>query len=104
MPNKKGNIKPNLTAKLSINDYSADNAILIPLNVINENANGEQYVYTTFAKAEDNTTIAKQRIITTGLAQDDKIEVISGLKSGDQIIVEGARSVKDDQAVRILTY
>ena len=104
VPNKAGNIKPNLTARLSINDYTATNAILIPLNVINENAQGEQYVYTAFAKAQDNTTVAKQQIITTGLAQGDKIEVKSGLKAGDQIIVEGARSVKDDQEVRILTY
>lgn len=104
VPNKKGNIKPNLTARLSINDYTANNAILIPLNVINENAEGEQYVYTAFAKAEDNTTVAKQQIITTGLSQGDKIEVLTGLKAGDQIIVEGARSVKDDQEVKILTY
>jgi RND family efflux transporter MFP subunit len=104
VPNKKGSIKPNLTARLSINDYTAENAILIPLNVINENAAGEQYVYTAFAKAEDNTIVAKQQIITTGLSQGDKIEVVSGLKPGDKIIVEGARSVKDDQEVRILTY
>lgn len=112
VPNKAGNIKPNLTARLSINDYTSENAILIPLNVINENAQGEQYVYTAevhtepgrSAKAEDNTTIAKQQIITTGLAQGDKIEVKSGLKAGDQIIVEGARSVKNEQEVKILTY
>ncbi|MEP0266162.1 efflux RND transporter periplasmic adaptor subunit [Dokdonia sp.] len=104
VPNKKGAIKPNLTARLSINDYTSENAILIPLNVINENATGEQYVYTAFAKADSNTTIAKQQIIQTGKSQGDKIEVLSGLKSGDQIIVEGARSVKDNQEVRILTY
>lgn len=104
VPNKKGNIKPNLTARLSINDYTEDNAILIPLNVINENAEGKQYVYTAFAKADTNTIVAKQQIIETGKSQGDKIEVISGLKSGDLIIVEGARSVKDNQEVRILTY
>ena len=102
--NKNGNVKPNLTAKLSINDYTAENAILIPLNVINENAEGEQYVYTAFAKADDNKIIAKQQIITTGKSQGDRIEVLSGIKVGDKIIVEGARSVKDNQEVRILTY
>lgn len=104
VPNVEGNIKPNLTARLSINDYTAENAILIPLNVINENAEGEQYVYTAFAKADNDTTIAKRQIITTGKTQNDQIEVLSGLKSGDLIIVEGARSVKDNQEVQILTY
>ena len=104
VPNKNGTIKPNLTAKLSINDYTSEKAILIPLNVINENGKGEQYVYTAFAKAEDNSVIAQQNIITTGKSQGDYVEVLSGLKSGDQIIVEGARSVKDQQEVKILTY
>lgn len=104
VPNKEGRVKPNLTARLSINDYTANNAILIPLNVINENAAGEQFVYTAFAKAEDNSIVAKQKIITTGKTQGDRIEVLSGIKTGEKIIVEGARSVKDNQAVKILTY
>lgn len=104
VPNKSGNIKPNLSARLSINDYTAENAILIPLNVINENAEGKQYVYLAQKKAEDNTVVAKQQIITTGKSQGDQVEVLAGLKTGDQIIAEGARSVKEDQEVRILTY
>lgn len=104
VPNKDGRVKPNLTARLSINDYTSEDAILIPLNVINENADGEQFVYTAFAKAEDNTMVAQQKIITTGRSQGDHIEVLTGIEEGDQIIVEGARSVKDNQAVKILTY
>lgn len=102
VPNKEGRVKPNLTARLSINDYTSENAILIPLNVINENADGEQYVYTAFAKAEE--TVAKQKIITTGKSQGDRIEVLSGIQTGDKIIVEGARSVKDNQAIKMITY
>ena len=102
VPNKDGKVKPNLTARLSINDYTAENAILIPLNVINENAAGEQFVYIAFAKADE--MIAQQKIITTGKSQGDRIEVLSGIEVGDKIIVEGARSVKDNQAVKILTY
>ncbi len=104
VPNKNGTVKPNLTAKLSINDYTSEKAILIPLNVINENGKGEQYVYTAFAKADDNLVLAQQTIITTGKSQGDFVEVLSGLKAGNQVIVEGARSVKDQQEVKILTY
>ena len=104
IPNKDGKVKPNLTARLSINDYTAPNSILIPLNVINENAEGEQYVYIAFAKAENNTLVAQQKVITTGKTQGDHIEVLSGIETGDKIIVEGARSVKDNQAIKTLTY
>ncbi|TVZ52957.1 efflux RND transporter periplasmic adaptor subunit [Dokdonia sp. Hel_I_53] len=104
VPNKNGRIKPNLTARLSINDYTSENAILVPLNVINENADGEQYVYIASAKANENKMVAQQKIITTGKSQGDRIEILSGINAGDKIIVEGARSVKDNQEVKILTY
>lgn len=105
VPNKDGQVKPNLTARLSINDYTAENAILIPLNVINENSEGDQYVYTAFAKADTpDKTIAKRQIIKTGRTQGDHIEVLEGLKSGDHVIVEGARSVKDNQEIKVKTY
>ncbi|MEL6810132.1 MAG: efflux RND transporter periplasmic adaptor subunit [Bacteroidota bacterium] len=103
IPNKNGKIKPNLTARVKINDYSNEKAILVPLNVISENANGEQYVYTAAVKDSTNKAIAQRQIITTGKTQGDFIEVLTGLSGGDAIIVEGARSVKDGQEVNIKT-
>ncbi len=99
--NKNNNIKPNLTAKLKINDYTSDNAILIKQSIISENAEGEQYVYIVSNK-NDSMAKAKRVIIETGKTQGDNIEVLSGLKNGDEIIDEGARSVKDGQDVKIL--
>ena len=101
IPNSDGSIKPNLTAKLKINDYTNSNAILIPLNVISENSQGQQYVYIIKDKVE-NKGKAKRVIIETGKTQGDYIEVLSGITSGDEIVNEGARSVKDDQSVKIL--
>lgn len=101
VPNTDKNIKPNLTAKLRINDYTSEKAILIPLSIISENAEGEQYVYTITNK-NDSIASAKRTIITTGKTQGDDIEVLSGLTHNDEIINEGARSVKDGQEVKIL--
>ncbi|MEP0213678.1 MAG: efflux RND transporter periplasmic adaptor subunit [Cellulophaga sp.] len=101
VPNKNGNIKPNLTAKVRLNDYTNNEAILIPQSVISENANGEQYVYVA-EKTEDNYATAKKKIITTGKSQGPLIEVISGLAANEHVIKEGARTVKDGQKVEIL--
>ena len=101
VPNKNNTIKPNLTAKLKINDYTNKNAILIPQSIISENAQGEQYVYTVTNK-NSNKGNAKQAIIETGRTQGDYIEILSGLKHNDEIINEGARSVKDGQDVKIM--
>ncbi|NAS31813.1 efflux RND transporter periplasmic adaptor subunit [Flavobacteriaceae bacterium R38] len=101
VPNKDNFIKPNLTAKLKINDYTNEKAILIPQSIISENAEGQQYVYTVTDKSE-NKAKAKRVIIVTGKTQGDYIEVLSGLENGNEIIDEGARSVKDGQEIKIL--
>ncbi|MGI9532467.1 efflux RND transporter periplasmic adaptor subunit [Lutimonas sp.] len=102
IPNKEKSIKPNLTAKLRINDYSNESALLIPQGIISENASGEQYIYIVKDKIKDGQATAEKMIIETGLTQGDYIEVIKGLEVGNEIIQEGARSVNDGQKVKII--
>ena len=100
--NKDNDIKPNLTAKLKINDYINPKAILIPQSIISENANGQQYVYVVQDRDGSDHGTAHRVIIETGLTQGDYIEILSGISVGDEIIQEGARSIKDAQKVKIL--
>lgn len=100
VPNKDKSIKPNLTAKLKINDYTSDEAILIPQSIISENAAGEQYVY-VINQVKGDEGVAKQVIVKTGKTQGDVIEILSGVSVGDKLIDAGARSVKNGQKVKI---
>lgn len=102
IPLKNEQIKPNLSAKLRINDYTNTKAILIPQSIISENANGQQYVYAVENKINNQGKV-KRLIIETGKTQADNIEITSGLAKGIEIINEGARSVKEGQEVKILT-
>ena len=104
IPNKEKTIKPNLTAKLKINDYTSENALLVPQSIISENAEGEQYVYVVKNKNANGEGVANRVIIKTGKTQGDVIEVLEGIENGVEIIKEGARSVKDGQTVKVLTY
>jgi len=99
--NKKGEIKPNLSAKLKINDYKNKRAMLIPQNIISENATGEQYIYTISEKNKNKEGIATKTMITTGKTQNNLIEILNILEVGTEIIVEGARSINNGQAVKI---
>jgi len=103
VPNKDKSIKPNLTAKLKINDYTNKKALLLPQSIISENAEGQQYVYVITKKNGNQEAIAKKVIIETGKTQGDVIEVLKGINNGDEIINEGARNVKDGQTVKIIT-
>jgi len=102
VPNKKGNIKPNLTAKVSLNDYTKDEAIVIPQSIISENAEGDQYVYIAQKSGDENRASVHRQIIATGKTQGSVVEILSGITNGDELIKEGARSVKDGQNVQIL--
>jgi membrane fusion protein (multidrug efflux system) len=103
VPNKEKSIKPNLTARLKINDYTNQKAIVIPQSIISENAEGDQYIY-VLKEISGDKAMTHRVIIETGRKQGDIIEVLSGLQNGDQIIKEGARSVEDAQSVKIITY
>ena len=59
-------------------------------------------MYLTVPEESGNGYISKRAIIELGKTQGDIVEVISGLKEGDQIVLEGARSVRDNQQVNVL--
>lgn len=102
VPNKNQEIKPNLTAKVKINDYINESAILIPQSIISENSKGEQYIYTVVDKKENGEATVHKQTIETGKTQGDVIEVLTVFPNGLEIIKEGARSVTEGQTVKIL--
>lgn len=100
VPNKDGEIKPNLTAKLEINDYTNEQAILIPQAIINEDSEGNQYIYKIVDK--NGAMTAQKTTIETGLKSEERIEITKGITAGEMLIEEGARTVKDGQVVKII--
>jgi len=104
IPNKDKSIKPNLTARLKINDYTNEKAILVPQSIISENAEGEQYVYIVKNKKNNDEGKVNKVIIKTGKTQGDIIEVLEGIENGAELILEGARSVKEGQTVKVINY
>lgn len=102
IPNLDGEIKPNLTAKLRLNDYSSSNAILIPQSIISENAKGQQFIYVVKDNKEKNQVYAERLVIETGKTNGDFIEVTKNLDSNVEVILEGARSVNNGQVVKVI--
>lgn len=99
--NEDGLMKPNLMVNLKVNDYTNDSAFAIPTDVIQENALGEKYVYIiskTNAKGESTLTRMK---IKTGYRNNKMVEVVEGLKEGQTIVKEGAKSMRDGLIVKV---
>jgi multidrug efflux pump subunit AcrA (membrane-fusion protein) len=57
----------------------------------------ENYVFTT---ADD---VAKKTVVKLGTAVDGLVEVVSGLKAGDEVVVEGQDQLSDGKKVEITT-
>lgn len=102
LPRNNAQIKPNLTAQIHINDYTNQQALLVPQSVLSENAAGAQYVYATIYDQDQGQTRAEKRIVVTGKTEGDFVEILQGIKAGDTLVAEGARSVKDGQPISIL--
>ena len=94
---KTDSLSPNLISTLHIFDYINNNALIIPTNIISENSDGSEYVYSV-----NNNNTAQKIFIKTGNDENGYVEVIEGLKENDIIINEGARLVKEGQAVQIV--
>lgn len=99
IPNPNGKVKPNMIATVKLNDYTAEKALLIPQNILQENGKGESVAYIV-KKENDSIGTAEKKIVKTGMSYDKKIQILEGLKEGDELIVEGARSIRDGQDVK----
>jgi len=85
--------RPNMLAILRITDYKNENAIAIPLNIIQKAENGD-YVFI----AENGK--AKRVTVKTGKFSNGKAEILSGLKPGDKLIIKGMQDLDDGDSVK----
>lgn len=86
-----GVLKPNLLAELKFNDFTKKDAISVPLEIVQEEVSGRKYVYV--ASKKEGRDIALKSFVEIGESYEGNIIIEEGLKAGDQIITEGARSV-----------
>ena len=90
-------LNPNQTALLKIRDYASPNSISIPLKTLQNDEKGK---FVMIASAEKGKLFARKRPVTVGMINDAMIEVKSGLKAGEQIIVEGYAGLYEGQQLK----
>ena len=94
--NKNNFIKPNMLATFTINDYTNNNALVIPSFIIREDLNG-YYIY--LAVNQNGKWVANKQYIKTGKSYKGNTEVIEGLKPGDRVITDGYNNVSGGQII-----
>ena len=100
LENPEGIIKPNLNARLSIIDYYNPEAIMIPLRVIRENANGQPYIFILSNPEKDNGYTTEKRMIVLGKSKEEMIEILEGVTIDELIADEGVSLLVSNQKVK----
>jgi RND family efflux transporter MFP subunit len=89
-------LKANMIAYVNIKDYEKENAIVVPINVVQRTDKGD-YIYIV----ESGKAIMTP--VELGLTYKSEVEVLSGLKAGSKIITVGYQDVVDGQPVTVKT-
>jgi membrane fusion protein, multidrug efflux system len=88
--------KANMIAVLKINDYKAENTVVIPVNLIQTDSKGN-YVYLAVRNSEK--PVARKAYVEQGASYKGLIEITKGLKPGDKMITVGYLSLNDGTAI-----
>lgn len=95
IPNDK-DFRPNQIAMVQIQDYTINNAITVPVNTLQNDEKGK---YVMVAVKENGKMIAKKKMVVVGEFYGDKLEIKSGLQTGDMVVTEGYQSLYDGQVI-----
>ena len=93
--NEKEILLPGMFVKADLVVNSAEEVIVIPKDII-MSRNRNQIVYVV------EQGVASERIITTGLENENSVEVKMGLLKGESIVSSGFETLRDQSRVRIL--
>lgn len=98
--NDKGeaNILPGMSARVFASQQSDDGHITVPLSAIVPNNQGQQFVWQV-----DTESRARLQPVEVGELVGDRVFILSGLTTGDQIITAGVNSVQEGMRVRPMT-
>lgn len=98
IPNIDGMVRPNMFAKLKINDYRREDVLTVPVNAV-QSTNEEEYLY--LAEETESGWVASQQSVVTGNSYQNEIIIEEGLEAGDRIITVGYNNVNDGDAISI---
>ena len=93
--NKDLKIRPGMFVKADIVVDKAENAIIIPKDVVSSSRNRK-----TVFVIERNTAV--MRVITTGLEDDLNMQVIEGLSENENLVIRGHETLRNNSRVKIL--
>jgi multidrug efflux pump subunit AcrA (membrane-fusion protein) len=95
--NPDARIKIGMYARVRLITDARKNAIVVPYDALVRRS-GNPYI---FVVREDN--VVNMAAVTEGIRVDDRIEILAGLKAGDQIVVKGQTLLDNGSKVNVIS-
>lgn len=95
VPSSEGRLRPGMFARLEIDFQVHRDALSIPAEALLDDDQAGAAVFVV------DEGLAKRREVVTGILFDGRIQVLSGLAAGDQVIVVGQAGVRDGAPVSV---
>lgn len=92
-------VRPGDFAQVRIVTERRDGAVLVPRGAVLTDK-GETVVYVPVDGEQGPT--AERRVVETGFTDDDHAQILTGLASGESVVVKGQRSLKHGSPLKIL--
>lgn len=92
--NTEGKLRPGMFVKANLIVQRKDSTIVIPKEIIT--TRGTEKVLFIVENGR-----AKKRVITTGLENETEVEVLSGLKIRERLVIEGFETLRHDAQVEV---
>jgi RND family efflux transporter MFP subunit len=95
-PDKNG-FKANMVAVLKINDYKSEKAMVVPINYIQSDPNGN-FVYVAESNGKDY--VSTRVFVEQGQSYNGMVEITKGLKAGDKVITSGYLDLEEGETIK----
>lgn len=97
LDNPDNKIKSGMFAEVLISTVSKNDVIAVPLAAVIPRS-GRQIIYTV-----DSKNRAREIDVETGLRDNNYVEIVSGLKAGEQVIIKGNTLVNNGTLVKVVS-
>jgi RND family efflux transporter MFP subunit len=89
-------LKPGVTVQMSVNVGEIQNAVIVPVAALLSSDEGGDKVMIAGSDG-----LAHESKVTTGVRQGDDVQILSGVKPGEQVIVQGGLGLDDKSKIKI---
>lgn len=100
LANPTKSLKPGMVCNVQIDGIDKQGCLLVPSSAVQVDENGLNFVYLV----NENKSQANKHSVTVGTFTKNDLEILSGLKKDDIIVISGFHKLYDNAPIEVIKY